>query len=230
MKKNALGITVAVLAIILIQACNKKDYYRDTGLQSGVLKENIYEFLQQNPFLFDSLVRVIDRAGMKTVLENDTVTFFAPPDRSLLLLMNRVNGNRYAQGKDSLHINDIPGDIWRKYLARYVFKSAYLLNDISRIDFARIGLYPGQNIESYDGYIMNMGVVYDAYSGTQDVGPRTIYLTSVGDDLTNFSFLNSEVVSTSNLRPKNGIMHALRGNVQFSFNTDFEAVVNDNVP
>ncbi|MCH5598273.1 hypothetical protein [Niabella ginsengisoli] len=144
--------------------------------------------------------------------------------------MNQVNGNRYQQGKDSLKIADIPGDIWRKYLARYVFKGKYMLNDISRIDFARIGLYPGQNIESYDGYIMNMGVVYDAYSGTQDVGPRSIYLTSVGDELTNLSGVNSEKASTSDLQPKNGVMHALQGLTSFSFNSDFGAVVNDNVP
>ncbi|MCH5719352.1 hypothetical protein [Niabella hibiscisoli] len=79
MKKITLGITAALLATILFQACNKKDYYRDTGLQSGVLKENIYEFLQQKPFLFDSLVQVIDLAGMKTVLENDTITFLRRP-------------------------------------------------------------------------------------------------------------------------------------------------------
>ena len=230
MKKLLMNLVAMLLIVFAICSCNKKDYYRDTGLQSGILKENVYEFLQQRSLLFDSLVQVIDMAGMKEVLQGEEVTFFAPPDRSLLLLMNKVNGNRYAQGKDSLHIEDIPGDIWRKYLSRYIFKGKYMLNDISRIDFARIGLYPGQNIESYDGYIMNMGVVYDAYSGTQDVGPRSIYLTSVGDDLTNFSNINSEVVSTSNLQPKNGVMHALRGIAQFSFNTDFEAVVNDNVP
>lgn len=229
-KKIMNRILVAAFVIATILSCNKQEYYKDTGLQSGILEENIYEFIQQRPFLFDSLQQVIDLAGMKDILQNEEVTFFAPPDRALLLLMNNVNRNRYAQGKDSLHIADIPADIWRKYLSRYVFRSKYLLNDIGRIDFARIGLYPGQNIESYDGYIMNMGVIYDAYSGTQDLGPRTIYLTSVGDDLVRFPVANSEVVSSSNIQPKNGVIHALRGQQQFSFNTDFEAVVSDNVP
>ncbi|MGJ7031431.1 hypothetical protein [Niabella hirudinis] len=222
---------IAYLCVLLfLSACNKQEYFRDTGLQSGVFDENIYEFLQQRPFLFDSLVQVIDRAGMKEALQKEEVTFFAPPDRSLMLLMNAVNGNRYAAGKDSLGIADIPGDIWRKYLARYVFKGRYLMNDISRIDFARAALYPGQNIESYDGYIMNMGVVYGAYSGTQDVGPRTIWLTAVGDNLTDLSRALTEPVATSNLQPQNGVVHALAGIISFAYGSDFESVVNDNVP
>ncbi|WP_300596160.1 hypothetical protein [Niabella sp.] len=228
MKKNPLIVYLCVL--LALAACNKKEYFKDTGLQSGVFKEDIYEFLQQRPFLFDSLVQVIDRAGMKSVLQNESVTFFAPPDRSLMLLMNAVNGNRYAQGKDSLRISDIPGDIWRKYLARYIFKGRYMMNDISRVDFARAALYPGQNIESYDGYIMNMGVVYGAYSGTQDVGPRTIWLSAIGDNLTDLAKALTEPVATSNLQPKNGVMHALAGTAFFAYGSDFESVVNDNVP
>ncbi|SDD01213.1 hypothetical protein [Niabella drilacis] len=228
MKKNPL--IVCLFALLFLAACNKKDYFRNTGLQSGVFKENIYEFLQQRPFLFDSLVQVIDRSGMKEILQKETVTFFAPPDQSLMFTMNAINGSRYAQGKDSLRIADIPGDIWRRYLSHYIFKGRYMMNDISRVDFARAALYPGQNIESYDGFIMNMGVVYGAYSGTQDVGPRTIWLSAVGSNFADLARALTEQVATSNLQPQNGVVHALAGTAFFAYGSDFIAVVNDNVP
>ncbi len=228
MKKNSLIIPVFA-ALLLITACKKTDHYKDSGAQSGVFQENIYQFLEQRPFLFDSLVQVINLSGMKQIIESEEITFFAPPDAAILRIMNDVNADRYYQGKDSVKMNRIPADVWRKFLARYIFKGKYLLNDIARIDFARRGLYPGQNIESYDGYIMNMGVVYSSYNGTQDVGARTLHLTRIGD-LTNTSN-DFEKVATSNLQPKNGVVHALKGIVRFSFSSsDFVQLVNDNVP
>ncbi|MCH5598274.1 hypothetical protein [Niabella ginsengisoli] len=75
MKNILFQISGVLLIAMVISSCNKQEYYRDTGLQSGVLKENAYEFLQERPFLFDSLVQVIDLAGMKDILQNEEVTF-----------------------------------------------------------------------------------------------------------------------------------------------------------
>lgn len=205
-----------LLAAVLLGACKKEGYYKNGGLQNGQLDMNSYQFLQSKPVYFDSVVAIIDAAGMKDMLSKNNVTFFAPHNYSLLKAMNLLNSVRYNKNQDSLHIEDIPGEIWQKFLLRYTFTGKYLLKDIARRDIRMLQVYPGQYLESAGGYLMNLGVQFSDYSGTKDVGPRQVQITDVGD-FSNPANITANVGS-SDIQTTNGVVQVLDGNHGFGFN------------
>lgn len=209
----------------LFSAC-QKDYYEDSGLQKGVFAESCLQFLEQDPFLFDSLTQVIHLAGMDGIFEDSSITFFAPTDHSIAKALNELNSERYDKFKDSLQLAEVPGEVWRKFLSRYIFRSHYMLKDIPRRDASELNVYPGMNIQSWDGYIMNLGVSFSSYSGTEDVGPRQVTITDIGDlaDPANIT----AGVGTSDLQTKNGVIHVLNDSHSFAFSvSNFATVVHE---
>lgn len=216
MKKYTTFLLPGLLALLLLAACKKDDYFKDGGLQNGKLNVNTYEFLQSNPVYFDTVVAIVEAAGMKDMLSKENVTFFAPHNFSILKAMNMLNAVRYGLNQDSLHIADIPAEIWQQYLLRYTFRDRYLLKDIARRDSRMLQVYPGQYLESAGGYIMNLGVQFSDYSGTKDVGPRMVQITDVGDFANPVNITNN--VGTSDIQTTNGVVHMLDGNHGFGFN------------
>lgn len=215
MKKHILSILPGLLALFLLAAC-KKDYYQDGGLQKGKLDISSYAYLQSQPVYFDSVVTIINAAGLQDMLSKENVTFFAPHNFAILKAMNLLNAARYAQNQDSLHLEDIPGDIWRQFLLRYTFRDKYMLKDIARRDGEMLQVYPGQYMETVNGYIMNLGVQFSDYSGTKDVGPRQVQITDIGD-FTNPVNITG-IVGSSDIQTTNGVVHVLNGEHTFSFN------------
>ena len=209
----------------LVPGC-KKDYYQDSGKQSGVMTLSSLEFLDTKPFYFDSLVQIIHLAGMDQLLTDSSVTFFAPTDHSIAKAMNVLNAERYNKFQDSVQLSEIPSEVWQHYLSRYVFKGKFMLKDILRKDNGNLNRYPGMNMLSYDGYIMNLGVFFTDYEGTQDVGPRYLTITDIGDLAAPRNYTSN--VATSDIQTRNGIIHVLDDNHAFSFSvSEFATYVND---
>lgn len=205
---------MALGAVIGTAAC-KKDYYVDSGLQRGVYDGDTYEWLATNPFYFDTLVTVIKLAGLENVIRDSSVTFFAPTDLAIKRAMNDVHGWRYAAFKDSLRLDEVPAEVWRKYLSRYIFRDKYKLKDISRLAPDLPDLYPGMNMESWQGYIMNIGVIFSDYNGTKDVGPRKVVISDIRS-LERPSYFVS-YAATSDMQTRNAIVHVLNSEHYFGF-------------
>lgn len=225
-RKKLLGTATIIILIIsgLFTAC-QKDYYKDSGLQKGVFSSSCLEYLKQQPFFFDSLVTVIHLAGMDAIYSDSTITFFAPTDHSIAKAMDALNSERYASFQDSLRLQDIPGEVWRKFLARYTYRGKYMLKDIPRLDQTQLNVYPGMNIESWDGYIMNLGVNFSDYNDTKDVGPRQLTITDIGDLASPNN--NTSEVATTDLQTRNGIVHVLEDKHEFGFSVNNFVVVAD---
>ncbi|ASZ12025.1 fasciclin domain-containing protein [Chitinophaga pendula] len=83
--KHYLLHIVITLAFVSIVACKKGDYLSGGNLANPKVEMTTYDYLKRNP-LFDTLVLLVDRAGMKEQL-NSNITFFAPTDYSIRLLM-----------------------------------------------------------------------------------------------------------------------------------------------
>jgi hypothetical protein len=67
---------VALLSILCLSACKKDGYINDGGkILTGRVNMTTYDYLKSNP-KFDSLVKIIDKAGMKDQV-NGNITFFA---------------------------------------------------------------------------------------------------------------------------------------------------------
>lgn len=223
-QKCLLAGVLLVLAVYC-GAC-KKDYYQDSGLQIGKYEGSSLAYLQSKPYFFDTLVTVIKLAGLERVLQDSAVTFFAPTDYSVKKAMNIVHAQRYSQFKDSLKLEQVPPEVWRRFLSRYIFRDKYMLKDIPRLAFEQKELYPGMNLESWQGYIMCLGVNFSDYNGTRDVGPRTLVLGDMGD-LGNPRFLFGTVAS-SDMRTNNGVVHVMNADHAFGFSSfDFANMVDE---
>lgn len=77
--KKYIGSIVCAVAILL-NACKKDDYKNDGGTSNPYVDMTTYDFLKSKP-QFDSLVKIIDHAGLKDAV-NGNITLFATTNYS----------------------------------------------------------------------------------------------------------------------------------------------------
>jgi len=91
MKNISKLIIVFALANIVFAACKKDDYIIGGKLESSTTTLSTYDYLKSNKYqMFDTLLMVIDKAGLKDVINQKGITFYAPSDFSI---------NNYLQAK-----------------------------------------------------------------------------------------------------------------------------------
>lgn len=128
-------IIPGLIILISLVACKKQtEYFIDgEGTHDPHVNVTTYDYLKQNP-LFDTLVQLIDRAGVKDAVNSQNSTFFACTDYSIVNWLNAVRGRilntygqdsaikfnlnslNYAQVKDSLLQYIIPARAEREGL------------------------------------------------------------------------------------------------------------------
>ena len=202
--------------VMLMQAC-KKDYYVDGGLANPHYNGTIYDYLSEKKLYFDTIKQIVDLAGMKDMMTSDTITFFAPTDDVIRGAMNQLNSIRYANMKDSVEISDLGPEVWRKFLSMYILKGKRVAGSFPRVSPENISAFPGINYIMMDGFILNIGLEYTSYNGVEAVGPRILTVTDVTFDPTNFRNNPRVRVVSSDIQPKNGVIHALSISLPFGF-------------
>lgn len=228
------NIMMAALLVTLAASCNRDDYFVDGGKHDAKYNGTILQYLNSKPEQFDTLVQVIKLAGLESVFNADTLTFFASPNRCFTsLIRNSLNPNLFKTGKDTVKtLDEIPAAIWRKYLTQYMFRGAWKQNDYPQVDPAAKALFPGQNTKSYDGDILNIGVFYNDAGTTQTgiikyAGFRQLYLSFIPNLAQPFDNWNIVRVSSSDIQPANGVVHSLYASQVFGFDaTNFYLDVN----
>ena len=219
-----------VIGALLIAACFttscKKEYYKDGGLANPKYNGSIFDYLQKsNTGLFDTVAYIIEKAGLKEKLDKEEVTFFCPTDESIVDAMNDLNTSRYFMYKDSLQLEDIPPVVWKKFLERYILDGKHLASQFARVDPNNIYAYPGINYITLNGFILNIGLIYQDYGGVEAVGARIIRVTDINVNPSDFLKNPSVIVASSDIQPTNGVLHVLKINHLFGFRGDFVNVV-----
>jgi len=227
---------LSILTATFLFGCRKNEYFNNTGLANGQFDGTIMQYLESKPDYFDSLVKIINIAGMAEALNKPNITFFAPPDSTIRAALFSANVFREQNGRARINsVNEISPAIWRKHLSKYIFNFAKSLNDFSQVDFSNITSYGGQMYTSYAGRQMNIGAVY---TDLVNRNPQTQTVTTIryaGYRYLVISFLTSPFsptqvstwvtapVSTANIRPNNGFVHIIKySNHQFGFDvTEF---------
>lgn len=209
-------VIVIITAPIFMANCTNDDYLIDGGKSNPYFDGTIMEFLQsrsskddpRNDY-FSDLVEIIKLADMENVFEKENITFFAPTNWSIRRSVDMLNRVWYQMGNDSIKsLKQIKPAVWRQYLSMYILKDKYALKDIPQIDTTAIAAYPGQTFISYGGLPMNAGVVYGDANGVKYVGPRQILYSYIYD--ITISDLRNAYVATSDIQPKNGVVHVIR--------------------
>ncbi|ULT28093.1 hypothetical protein KUH03_16725 [Sphingobacterium sp. E70] len=135
--------TFILLVGLALSACKKEDYL-DTGVHDPKYKGTIWQYLESRPDLFDTLTVALKIAKLDVVLQNEEVTFFAPPDPSIMKSVWLLNESLFRSGQDSItSFDQIKPEIWRKYLSRYILKGKYVAKDFGQLDTLKLDSYPG---------------------------------------------------------------------------------------
>ncbi len=209
--------------VFILSSCQKtKDYYLDSGLANPYFKGSVMDYLEAKPFYFDSVALAVHLAGMDSVLANDSITFFAPTDRSILRLIKKANSELYKFQYDTIRtLRDVPSNLWKKYLSRYIFHGLNELKDYPQIDYDLLVDYPGQGYLSWNRTAMNIGVIYNDDNGVKYVGYRQLsiaYIPDISNPTANWIIA---YVASSNILTNNGIIHVLSDkHTYFGFSDD----------
>ncbi|MBE9600455.1 fasciclin domain-containing protein [Pedobacter sp. MC2016-24] len=228
-EKYLKGMLVVLIAMAcMATGCKKNAHYLDSGVTNAKFDGNIMQYLESKPLYFDTLVQVIKLAGMEDVFKNENVTFFAPPDPCIGSSVRMLNSYLYVTGKDTVKtLADIKPKAWREILSMYVFKGTSRLKDFRQVDTLALDTYSGQGYLSFNNKPMNIGVIFnDAVNGTDNdkvtikyAGYRQLMISYIPDLSKPKSLWINAPVSSSDINPTNGIVHALRfTNHFFGFN------------
>lgn len=207
-----------LLLAVMVSSCKKEDFI-DTGLYDPHYNGTIWQYLESRPDLFDTLTVALKIAKLDEVLKNEEVTFFAPPNQSILKSVWLLNESLFRTGEDSITtLDQIKPEIWRKYLSRYIIKGKYVAKDFSQLDTLKLDSYPGGIFKTLDGTDMNIGVLYNDIRASEDqlikyAGYRQLYINLPYSIPGLEEFLMPYVtapVATSDIQPTNGVLHVLQ--------------------
>jgi hypothetical protein len=144
MKKLSLYLGVALLLITGVSC--QKDYRLDGGKSQAFVNMTTYDYLKSNP-LFDSLVRIIDHAGLKDEV-NSSKTFFATTNYSAVGYVSAKRLKKIIEtGSENIDfgIDDIPVDQIRDSLKLYMFDQEITRNNLTQDGDFYINKLPVQN-------------------------------------------------------------------------------------
>lgn len=203
----------------LISSCSKDEYYIDGGKANPVFDGTVLQYLESNP-KFDTIAQIVKLAEMEDVFNNEEITFFAPTDEVIRRtigivnsrfddIRNKLNQQLFDENRDTIRVlSDIPPAIWRRYLMRYIRKGKLLAKDVPQLDYDLRPLYPGGYYFGYNGDLFNIGVVYNQANGVKYTGYRQLTISFVPDQSLPNSYI-AAAVATSDVQPKNGVVHVL---------------------
>jgi len=221
--KKYLGICV-VFCIILV-SCKKDEYKNDGGVSNAYVDMTTYDYLASNP-KFDSLVKVIDRAGLKDAVNGD-VTLFATTNYGIVDYVRAKKNEIAAIPGNSENfdfgIKDIPTKELNDSMKTYLFAGKINRDQITvsgKLYNSLLG--PTPNIQyqikmrrsfEYANYINYVDYVnYVKVIGTVD--SEELNPNSIPDDQLD----RSVEVQTSGIITKTGIIHVLDGGHRLFFN------------
>ncbi|ATP56793.1 hypothetical protein CPT03_10060 [Pedobacter ginsengisoli] len=212
-------------AIIFQAGCKKeKGYYSTQDINSGT-SLNIYDYLKSKPGVYDSLLLVIDKLKMKSILTDSSVSVFAVSNPSFQLAIRNLNDTRRANGKRAIYLTELASgfapalaDLEKAkndsahldtMVSRYIVKGLFKSTDFSLGD--------GRELLSVRGdYPMHGKRQYADAQGMQNGGPEVIEFANTKRSVftPNWAFAYT---SSVNIQAKNGIVHLIQPDHVFGY-------------
>lgn len=218
-KRNIIPIGCLLIISIFFIGCNKKDYITGGSTANPKVNVSTYDYLKSNSLQqFDTLLLLIDKAGLKDFINQAGVTFFAPNDYSIFSYLNArtikaQSGNPNAKYTlDSMFKYDIPRitDSLKMYVINEALTYGKLTENGAKYATSLAG---NTAVISYESTI-NTSLGY-----TESVSsiPRVIYFTQLWKPLPE-PFVASEIPNnigvrtlckTSGIQTNTGVIHVL---------------------
>lgn len=221
-----------VFAVLMaLASCKKGDGIIDGGLSNPKVNMTTYDFLKTHPRkMFDTTLMVIDKAGLKDIINGD-VTFFVPNNYSINNFLNikRDEARQVDENKkytlDSLFKYFTP-KMLRDSLGIYVFqgKTSYgQLTEAGQIFHPVVS--PTENfVIAYTkttGYLVDGIITTNArlVYFTRLIGDRDVMVGGQMQDPTGDEALldRTAVCQTSGIETTNGVVHVLSNSHPWTF-------------
>ncbi len=215
-----------LLLIGSFASCKKNDYLVGGSLHNAKFEGTTYDYLKTNP-LFDTLLILIDKTGLKDEVNAANNTFFAPTDYAIQNYVKKVvqARKRLETNNENLIFNfsDLDFASLKDSLRAYIF-SEKITRDMLNAD--------GKMYTAKDGEKRHISL-RDDLSGTYSTGgltvtPKYIYFTKVIGDIDPID--NSDVpddqkdiritCQTTGIITNNGILHVLANYHNFAFGVE----------
>lgn len=208
--KTYFGLIAVGLVIGLVYSgCKKDGGFYDASTRDAAFKGTTYEYLKSKPGIFDSLVKVIDRMGLQTTLNDSSVTLFAVTNPSFQLALNNLNRLRKQSDKDPLFLANIDGVQLDTITSFYIVRGEITTDSLL--------LQDGKFLTSVRySYPMHASVTRRSASGQVNAGPEVINF----DNTKRSKFTKSWATATTasnNIKTNNGIVHVLNSDHIFGF-------------
>lgn len=208
---------------LYLSSCESDDYINDGGTANAYVDMTTYDFLASHP-KFDSLVAIIDRAGLKDLVNSD-ITFFASTNYSVVNYVAAKKQKKIIEVGDeniSFGISDISlAEL--DSLKIYMFDGAiardnmstegnYYTNKFGNIDNVRFMIRLRRTTD-YSDYLDYVDYVnFTKVRGTRDSDePQGTVIPSNLQDLS-YDCQTSGIITTT------GIIHVLADNHRLMFN------------
>lgn len=210
MKRKNTYYFLAILFIGMMgfSACKKEGLYGNYH-PVNQYDGSIYDYLKSQPDHFQYMLSVLDEAGLAKMLQQDSLTFFAPTDQSLLSAMDKYNVYRLSRDLPPVTIDDIDSSSWRSIITPYIVRGVLEPEDFSVQDgltMTTVALRP-----------MHGQLVKHNASGAEELGTQTVELSYLNGSKYIKDWL-STFVSTPNLHTRNGNIYILESRHVLGFN------------
>lgn len=197
---------------LIFSGCKKDGYLIDGGVHNPKVEMTTYDYLKSKA-VFDTLVILIDKAGLKETINGD-VTFFAPTDFCIANYINAKRGDRLgidpfsnwtfdsipAQTlRDSLKLYIIPGKINRRDMTKEGEIYSTLLGDKFQVALIPVDDQYAKLVKTWPQYVFYTKIVG---AGLDDPDSKIPPLPAELDI--------RYICQTSGIETNTGVLHVLK--------------------
>lgn len=191
------NIFIVLIGIFYI-ACDPVDNYIDTGISKTKHDCTIWEYLHTNSYDWDSVVVMIEHAGMVELFNSsENITFWGPTNHSV---------RRYLLDNYYTSIADLSPLFCKMILEKHIVKGKYMKGDVDfRIPDISGKIIGGTNLTAIGGNLLKAYREKEEYGGVAFAGPEVLYLYSE-------TAQKPVPLASPDIECNNGVVHSLNYN------------------
>lgn len=198
-----------IFAGVFISSCTKDGGYYEPEVIERNFHGNAYEYLKSKPGVYDSLVKVIDRLGMQSIVQDSNITLFALTNQSFQLAITNLNNLRRLADRPNEYLESIKYEHLDTMVTQYIMRGKYVSDSLQKQDGLRL-------LGVRYGYPMQARLAKTTSSGYVDGGPEIITFS----DTKRSQFERDWVVTSTssiNIETDNAIVHVVDQDHVFGF-------------
>ncbi len=186
-------------------SCGTKYDYLDTGVSNPYFEGDMYEYLNSDSYNWDSVVLMIDRAGLQQMFRTENITFMGLTNHTIRQWLIQ-GGKGYEYGYRQ--IADIPVNMCKAIILSHTIDGKHLRDDIARVELNEKGEYVGggEKFVTHYGNTIWLWTKQSPYMGVDGLGPVYLCMTN----------LATNTIASADIQPYNGVVHSM----EYSYKID----------